>query len=113
MTSLLGVVLQQRSAHSSLPAPGPSGQPCALPGCAAASHPSTLRLIQESLRKFDDVVAAAKAEGVAVRGYVSCVVGCPIQVRVGACPVQVDRCGHKGVRLPGRGTGRVGWHGGP
>lgn len=37
--------------------------------------------LQESLRKFDDVVAAAKAEGVAVRGYVSCVVGCPIQVR--------------------------------
>lgn len=37
--------------------------------------------MQESLRKFDDVVAAAKAEGVAVRGYVSCVVGCPIQVR--------------------------------
>ena len=36
--------------------------------------------VEESLRKFDDMVAAAKAEGVAVRGYVSCVVGCPYQV---------------------------------
>ena len=36
--------------------------------------------VEESLRKFDDVAAAAKAEGVAVRGYVSCVVGCPYQV---------------------------------
>ena len=33
--------------------------------------------VDESLRKFDDVMAAAKTEGVAVRGYVSCVVGCP------------------------------------
>lgn len=37
--------------------------------------------VDESLRKFDDVMAAAKREGVAVRGYVSCVVGCPYQVR--------------------------------
>lgn len=36
--------------------------------------------VEESLRKFDDVVAAAKKEGVAVRGYVSCVVGCPFSV---------------------------------
>ena len=36
--------------------------------------------IDESLRRFDDVVAAARREGVPVRGYVSCVVGCPIQV---------------------------------
>jgi hydroxymethylglutaryl-CoA lyase len=35
--------------------------------------------VEESLRKFDDVVALAKRENVAVRGYVSCVVGCPIQ----------------------------------
>ncbi|KAG7671915.1 hypothetical protein Ndes2437B_g03273 [Nannochloris sp. 'desiccata'] len=35
--------------------------------------------VEESLRKFDDVVALAKRESVAVRGYVSCVVGCPIQ----------------------------------
>lgn len=36
--------------------------------------------VDDSLRKFDDVAAAAKREGVAVRGYVSCVVGCPYQV---------------------------------
>lgn len=33
--------------------------------------------VEESLRKFDDIMATAKQEGVAVRGYVSCVVGCP------------------------------------
>ncbi|EFN59176.1 hypothetical protein CHLNCDRAFT_138066 [Chlorella variabilis] len=38
--------------------------------------------VDESLRKFDDVMAAAKREGVAVRGYVSCVVGCPYQGEV-------------------------------
>ena len=39
-------------------------------------------------------MAAAKAEGVAVRGYVSCVVGCPIQVGgwVVAVVVVVCRC---------------------
>ena len=35
--------------------------------------------VGESLRKFEGIMAAAKAEGVAVRGYVSCVVGCPYQ----------------------------------
>jgi hydroxymethylglutaryl-CoA lyase len=38
--------------------------------------------VEESLRKFDDVVALAKKENVDVRGYVSCVVGCPIQGHV-------------------------------
>jgi hypothetical protein len=37
--------------------------------------------IDESLRRFEDVMAAAKQEEVPVRGYVSCVVGCPYQVR--------------------------------
>jgi len=41
--------------------------------------------VEESLRKFDDIVAAAKASNVAVRGYVSCVVGCPYS---GAVPPQ-------------------------
>lgn len=60
-------------------------------GAAAAASfttPSTLLLcpavlcsIDESLRKFEEVMAAAKQEGLAVRGYVSCVVGCPYQVR--------------------------------
>lgn len=36
--------------------------------------------VDDSLRKFDDIMAAAKQEAVAVRGYVSCVVGCPYQV---------------------------------
>jgi isopropylmalate/homocitrate/citramalate synthase len=36
--------------------------------------------VEDSLRKFDDIMAAAKREAVAVRGYVSCVVGCPYQV---------------------------------
>lgn len=38
--------------------------------------------VDESLRKFDDIMAAAQAENVAVRGYVSCVVGCPYQGEV-------------------------------
>ena len=33
--------------------------------------------IAESLARFEPVVAAAKAEGIPVRGYVSCVVECP------------------------------------
>ena len=57
--------------------------------------------IDESLRRFDDVAAAARAEGVAVRGYVSCVVGCPYQVRA---------CARRPALLlllegPGRGLG--------
>lgn len=35
--------------------------------------------IEESVRKFEDVLEAAKANGVKVRGYVSCVVGCPYE----------------------------------
>eukprot|EP00798_Chlamydomonas_sp_ICE-L_P030571 gene30571-35586_t len=35
--------------------------------------------IKDSLKKFQEVVAAAHKNNVAVRGYVSCVVGCPIQ----------------------------------
>jgi hydroxymethylglutaryl-CoA lyase len=35
--------------------------------------------IAESLARFEPVVAAAKADGLRVRGYVSCVVGCPYQ----------------------------------
>ncbi|KAI3433464.1 hypothetical protein D9Q98_003277 [Chlorella vulgaris] len=38
--------------------------------------------VDDSLRKFDDIMAAAKQEAVAVRGYVSCVVGCPYQGEV-------------------------------
>lgn len=39
--------------------------------------------IQDSLKRIEDVVAAAKDANVAVRGYVSCVVGCPYQLPAG------------------------------
>ncbi|KAJ6854038.1 hydroxymethylglutaryl-CoA lyase, mitochondrial isoform X2 [Iris pallida] len=35
--------------------------------------------IQDSLNRYRDVVAAAKGLGMPVRGYVSCVVGCPVE----------------------------------
>ena len=35
--------------------------------------------IEESLARFTPVVAAAKAQGIRVRGYVSCVLGCPYE----------------------------------
>lgn len=40
--------------------------------------------IAESLERFRPVVATARADGVRVRGYVSCVLGCPYE---GAVPV--------------------------
>ena len=50
--------------------------------------------IDESLKRLADVTQAAREQGVAVRGYVSCVTGCPYQVRGtcsgGAC-LPVDR----------------------
>ena len=36
--------------------------------------------ISESLKRFEDVVAAAEASDIAVRGYVSCAVNCPYEV---------------------------------
>lgn len=41
--------------------------------------------IEESLERFTPVIEAAKANGVRVRGYVSCVMGCPYQ---GEVPVE-------------------------
>lgn len=38
--------------------------------------------IQDSLKRIEEVIAAAKDSQVAVRGYVSCVVGCPYQGNV-------------------------------
>ena len=35
--------------------------------------------IAESLQRFEPVLLAARARGVAVRGYVSCALGCPYQ----------------------------------
>lgn len=45
--------------------------------------------INESLERFAPVMAAAKADGIKVRGYVSCVVGCPYQGDV--APAEVAR----------------------
>jgi len=45
--------------------------------------------IAESLARFEPVLAAAKADGLRVRGYVSCVVGCPYQGDV--APSEVAR----------------------
>jgi len=45
--------------------------------------------IAESLARFAPVLAAAQADGVRVRGYVSCVVGCPYQGAV--APAEVAR----------------------
>ncbi|WOJ93187.1 hydroxymethylglutaryl-CoA lyase [Congregibacter variabilis] len=38
--------------------------------------------ISESIERFRTVMDAAKTEGVAVRGYVSCVLGCPYEGRI-------------------------------
>jgi len=39
--------------------------------------------IEESLERFKPVIARAKTDGVKVRGYVSCVLGCPYEGEVG------------------------------
>lgn len=44
--------------------------------------------IAESLTRFEPVMQAARDQGVAVRGYISCVVGCPYDGEV--APKQVD-----------------------
>jgi len=50
---------------------------------AAASETFSQRNINcsiaQSLQRFEPVLAAARADGVAVRGYLSCVVGCPYE----------------------------------
>nr|XP_023657837.1 hydroxymethylglutaryl-CoA lyase, mitochondrial-like isoform X1 [Paramormyrops kingsleyae] len=38
--------------------------------------------VEESLQRFEEVVRAAKAANVTVRGYVSCVLGCPYEGQV-------------------------------
>jgi hydroxymethylglutaryl-CoA lyase len=52
--------------------------------------------IDESLRRFEPVLARAKADGVRVRGYVSTVLGCPYQGEVPlADVVRVSRSLHE------------------
>ncbi len=43
--------------------------------------------IAESLQRFEPVMAAAKAAGVKVRGYVSCVLGCPYEGEIAPAAV--------------------------
>ena len=38
--------------------------------------------VAESLRRFEPIMMAAKAQGIKVRGYISCVLGCPYQGEV-------------------------------
>ncbi|CAL8271992.1 unnamed protein product [Merluccius merluccius] len=38
--------------------------------------------VEESLQRFEEVMVAAKEAGVPVRGYVSCVLGCPYEGKV-------------------------------
>lgn len=35
--------------------------------------------IKDSLKRFEEVCNAAKRDGVLIRGYVSCVLGCPYE----------------------------------
>lgn len=55
----------------------------------AFSHKNINCSVAESLARFAPVLAAAKADGIKVRGYVSCVVGCPYQGDV--APAEVAR----------------------
>ncbi|KAG7280721.1 hypothetical protein CRUP_004521 [Coryphaenoides rupestris] len=43
--------------------------------------------VEESLQRFEEVVVAAKEAGVRVRGYVSCVLGCPYEGKVAPAKV--------------------------
>ena len=49
--------------------------------------------IEESLQRFEPIMQAAKAANIPVRGYVSCVVGCPYEGEV--APEQVAKVAQK------------------
>jgi hydroxymethylglutaryl-CoA lyase len=49
--------------------------------------------IEESLKRFEEVMQAAKAQNVKVRGYVSCVLGCPYEGKI--APEAVARVAKK------------------
>lgn len=59
---------------------------------AAASESFSLKNINcsiaESIERFQPVMAAAKTDGIRVRGYVSCVVGCPYEGNVDSIKVR-------------------------
>ncbi|XP_004678665.1 PREDICTED: hydroxymethylglutaryl-CoA lyase, mitochondrial [Condylura cristata] len=43
--------------------------------------------VDESLQRFDEVLKAAQAAGIPVRGYVSCVLGCPYEGKISPAKV--------------------------
>ncbi|MXQ93727.1 hypothetical protein E5288_WYG016891 [Bos mutus] len=43
--------------------------------------------IDESLQRFDEILKAARAAGISVRGYVSCVLGCPYEGKISPAKV--------------------------
>ncbi|XP_008571291.1 PREDICTED: hydroxymethylglutaryl-CoA lyase, mitochondrial isoform X5 [Galeopterus variegatus] len=43
--------------------------------------------IEESFQRFDVILKAARAAGIAVRGYVSCVLGCPYEGKISPAKV--------------------------
>jgi hydroxymethylglutaryl-CoA lyase len=45
------------------------------------------------LQRFEDVIAIAKKENIMVRGYVSCVMGCPYEGEID--PVKVNHVAKK------------------
>ena len=51
------------------------------------SRKNTNCSIEESLERAGAVAEAARAAGIRVRGYVSCVLGCPYEGRIDACAV--------------------------
>ena len=59
----------------------------------AFSEKNTNASIAQTLERFQPIFERAKADGVAVRGYVSCVLGCPFQGEIEiADVVKVARC---------------------
>ena len=51
--------------------------------------------VEESIKRFSEVVEAARKDGVRVRGYVSCVAGCPYEGHIS--PSAVAKVIHKPV----------------
>ena len=62
--------------------------------------------IAESIERFAPVVAAAQAAGIAVRGAMSCTVGCPVRRRDRARTRGVPGGAHERHRRAARGRGR-------
>jgi hydroxymethylglutaryl-CoA lyase len=57
------------------------------------SHRNINCSIEESLKRFTDVMRIAKEKGIRVRGYISCVLGCPYEGQID--PVKVTKVAEK------------------